>query len=329
MLTPTCTVLTPICTLLNFHMHCAQTHLHCAQSHLHRAQTNLHHAQTHLHRAHTRLHCAQTHLHCAQTHLHCAQTHLHPAQTHLYHAQTYLHHTHPLQRTAAQSPSAPYIHCHRTSHRFVSALHTHPFAMSTRGAITYLFCLLLPACAVAQQHVADSLAAVVRAKGPTVQLLNDLAWAYMFHLPDSGLSIALRSAQLARSSGDLAGQAQALNRAGVAYDVKDMPDSALALYERALPVAERSADDKVLAGVLNNMGMVHWNLGANDRALELYLRATAIFERTDNLKGLSNTYNNIGLILLDENGSASPCATSATPWPCARNWATRASWPPA
>jgi signal transduction histidine kinase len=172
--------------------------------------------------------------------------------------------------------------------------------MSTRGAITYLFCLLLPACAVAQQHVADSLAAVVRAKGPTVQLLNDLAWAYMFHLPDSGLSIALRSAQLARSTGDLAGQAQALNRAGVAYDVMDMPDSALALYERALPVAERSADDKVLAGVLNNMGMVHWNLGANDRALELYLRATAIFERTDNLKGLSNTYNNIGLILLDE-----------------------------
>lgn len=172
--------------------------------------------------------------------------------------------------------------------------------MSTRGAITLLFSLWLPCIGLAQQHVADSLSAVIRKGGPTVQLLNDLAWAYMFHQPDSGLNIALRSARLAQTTGDLAGQAQALNRAGVAYDVKDMPDSALALYSRALPVAEASADAKVLAGVLNNMGMVHWNLGAHDRALELYLRASTIFEKSGNIKGLSNTYNNIGLILWDE-----------------------------
>lgn len=160
--------------------------------------------------------------------------------------------------------------------------------------------MLASLLASAQVSVIDSLQAELEKSGPSVALLNELAWAYMFNKPDTALVLTRQAMHLAQKTNDGSGEAKAHNRMGVAYDVKDMPDSALTCYTRALTKATAVNDIKAMAAAYNNMGMIAWNEGANNKAVELYVKAGNLFEKDGNQKGLSNAYNNLGLILWDE-----------------------------
>lgn len=127
-----------------------------------------------------------------------------------------------------------------------------------------------------------------------VALLNELAKTVRDNAPDESIGWARQALETARSIGDEAGQAIALNHLGVAHYYLSEYEMALEFYEESLQVAEASGLKDSVSVALNNIGVIHYIRGDYDQAVEFYSRALEIGLETGDIHGLAKAQNNLG-----------------------------------
>ncbi len=127
-----------------------------------------------------------------------------------------------------------------------------------------------------------------------VRLLNQIAEALYEREPARGVTLSRESVGLARATGDVPGEAQALYCLGRnLFSIADYP----AVFETqndALVLFRRLADGDGEARCLNLLGITHRQLSDYGRALEMYEGALRGFRASGDLKWQAKVISNIG-----------------------------------
>ena len=127
-----------------------------------------------------------------------------------------------------------------------------------------------------------------------VRLLNAIAEELYEREPARGVTMARESVGLARATGDLPGEAQALYCLGRnLFSIADYP----AVFETqndALALFRGIGDGEGEARVLNLLGITHRQLSDYGRALEMYDQALRGFRAADDRKWQAKVISNIG-----------------------------------
>jgi diguanylate cyclase (GGDEF)-like protein len=109
----------------------------------------------------------------------------------------------------------------------------------------------------------------------------------------SGMELLFDALERFERLGDTTGQADTLNRIGVAFFSHGDLDEAQDAYERSLALRGDAPDDVVArAGVRNNLAKVLTERGEHDAALVHLAQARRGFERADEPRGLAMTIHN-------------------------------------
>ena len=104
---------------------------------------------------------------------------------------------------------------------------------------------------------------------------------------------------MASASGDLRGQATALNGIGWTNANTGQPQKALEFHNRALPLAQKTNDAGLEATILRRKGVAYWALGEPQKALDCFNRALPRFRQVGDGHSEARTLNNIGVIYDD------------------------------
>lgn len=113
----------------------------------------------------------------------------------------------------------------------------------------------------------------------------------------SGARVLVQSARLlARESGDVAREAEALYRLASLAHYDGQPGDALSLATEALEFAERHAQVLVQAWSRHLMAVVHSDSGNHSDALALCLRALTLYRSTDHVLDEGNILNTLATI---------------------------------
>ena len=127
-----------------------------------------------------------------------------------------------------------------------------------------------------------------------VRLLNQIAEELYEREPARGVTLARESVGLARATGDIPGEAQALYCLGRnLFSTADYP----AVFESqndALALFRGLGDGEAEARVLNLLGITHRQLSDYGRALEMYEQALRGFRAAGSLKWQARVISNIG-----------------------------------
>ena len=127
-----------------------------------------------------------------------------------------------------------------------------------------------------------------------VRLLNRIAEELYEREPARGVTLARESVGLARATGDIPGEAQALYCLGRnLFSIADYP----AVFETqndALALFRGIGDGEGEARVLNLLGITHRQLSDYGRALEMYEQALRGFRAADDRKWQAKVISNIG-----------------------------------
>ena len=172
-----------------------------------------------------------------------------------------------------------------------------------------------------------------------IDLMNEIARAYLSSNPDTALVLAQEAKNRAVEASYLTGHAEALRIAGIAFDNKGEFEKALEnfsrsrelfqkahnpsgvakcyndigiiLYEQSrydsalkcLFVSQRMKDSlgENVAAVYNNLALVYHDLGEFDNSLEYLYKTLSIDERAQDKQGMADSYLNIGTVH-SENG---------------------------
>src|ERR1700739_733673 len=143
----------------------------------------------------------------------------------------------------------------------------------------------------------DSLQKVFNDKtlADTIRLtaLDELAWRYNSHNPDSSIILAEQEAVFAHSANLKKYEASTVSIIGVAYENKGNYPKALEYYLKALKINEERENKNGIANCYNDIGVVYEIQSEYSKALEYYFKALKIREEKANKKGMANCYNNI------------------------------------
>lgn len=125
----------------------------------------------------------------------------------------------------------------------------------------------------------------------TVDLLNDISYAFRRNSPDSMIPYALKASQLAQRLDYIRGQSIAFKNLGIAkYKQGVKVDEVIEDYEKAISLAKEGDDFTTQIACLNNIGLVYHSTNNNSRALLLYFEALDLYKsqslNDDKLKGL-------------------------------------------
>ncbi|MGB4844509.1 MAG: tetratricopeptide repeat protein [Ferruginibacter sp.] len=172
----------------------------------------------------------------------------------------------------------------------------------------FLFALLnfgFTVCALAQQNDLDQLKAKLKAQElkknfsadtSYLNTLNRIVSIYADSYPDSALLILPTLLEDCKSSGYKAGEVDAINLYGNAYQTKGNYEKALEYYEKAYTLAEKGHFKKNLPGLLGNIATMHLNQGNYPVALQKYYASLKAAESVDNKPVIMSSYNNIGTV---------------------------------
>lgn len=130
----------------------------------------------------------------------------------------------------------------------------------------------------------------------TVIRLNAQALELAYSEPDSALSVAKKSLELARALGYASGEIRALIRMGIVYDVQSKDSLAIAAYEQSLVLAKRASDMSAIASDYNNLGLIYWKQNLLDKALDNFNNAYDVFRKLKRNEQMAAACNNTGLI---------------------------------
>lgn len=125
----------------------------------------------------------------------------------------------------------------------------------------------------------------------------NMVWdGYLFSDPDSGIIIAQRMHDSARTKGSVQFEALAYDLQAVAWYVKGDLRKALSIYAVSLPMHESINSAESVADVIGNMASMHSFLGEHHQALSLYDRALRMHTRLKDTMGMANDINAIGRV---------------------------------
>lgn len=106
----------------------------------------------------------------------------------------------------------------------------------------------------------------------------------------------LKTLRLARSLGDVTGEARSLSNIGLIDSNTGNYDRALKYLETALGVTGTDEVSSLRANTLCNIGLIHWRRGDNPLAMEYYERALSLFRVLEDRSGQAYMMRNIGII---------------------------------
>jgi serine phosphatase RsbU (regulator of sigma subunit) len=125
--------------------------------------------------------------------------------------------------------------------------------------------------------------------------LNDMAWDYLFYLPDSTLIITRYTLKFAKNHRYLPALADGSNIAGLAHYIMDRYDSAYLYFEDALTYREKLNDEEGKAAILSNLALVSNAVSDYKNAIVYNHEALKIREEKEDLESMAISLNNLGM----------------------------------
>lgn len=145
-----------------------------------------------------------------------------------------------------------------------------------------------------------NLISIATSDSSKVNLLNALSKSFFKVKPDTSVTIAMSSKQLAERSNYQPGLALALKNMGIGYYLQGKYIDAIKTWQQALEVYSLIGDKVGVANMINNQGSVYFNQGDEAKSLELYLKSLKMSEEIgDTLRILTCLYN-IGAVYLNK-----------------------------
>lgn len=170
-----------------------------------------------------------------------------------------------------------------------------------KAAATLCF-ILLALTGIAQKAELDSLQKVLAnyAKDDTVKinLLNDIAFDYVYIAPAKGIQMADQAAVLAKKFNIPSKLAAAYNYLGLNYSAQGDDTIALNWFKQALMLHRQTGNILRVGTTYNNMAISLVNLSRYAEALDYHNKAFAIFDSLHEAKRMAGSLNNIGVIYL-------------------------------
>jgi class 3 adenylate cyclase len=117
---------------------------------------------------------------------------------------------------------------------------------------------------------------------------------------DSALDNFLKSAELAKTDGYLAGQGGAYLCIADVYSVMENFNNAETYYNEAIQILRKTEDSISLASALLNAGDAYFNNKKYDKALQNFEESGIIFKKVDYLSGTAYNQGNIGMVYAEQ-----------------------------
>ncbi|MEO6166900.1 MAG: adenylate/guanylate cyclase domain-containing protein [Chitinophagales bacterium] len=169
----------------------------------------------------------------------------------------------------------------------------------------FLLCVLLFASiySTAQSADVDSLINLINTTTDDsikVNLLNSLSKSFFADNPDSAVTIAATSKNLAEKIDYKPGLALALKNMGIGYYLNGKYVEAINTWQEALEVYDSIGDKTGVANMLSNQGAVYFNQGDDARSLELHLKSLKMSEEIGDTLRILTSLINIGTVYLNK-----------------------------
>ena len=155
----------------------------------------------------------------------------------------------------------------------------------------------------AQSIEADSLKKLLSTKitdTVRVNLLNALSKSFLNVNPDTSVTIAISSKQLADQIHFQNGLALALKNMGIGYYLQGKYIDAIKTWQQALEVYKLMGDKTGVANMLSNQGAVYFNQGDDAKSLELHLQSLKMSEEIGDTLRILTSLTNIGAVYLNK-----------------------------
>lgn len=180
--------------------------------------------------------------------------------------------------------------------------------MNTKSSCFTIFILFFFFCfkTNAQSNESDSLTKLLSTNLPDtarVDVLNALSKSYFNTSPDTSVTIAISSKQLAEKINYKAGLALALKNMGIGYYLPGKYIDAIKTWQEALDVYKQIGDKAGVANMLSNQGAVYFNKGDDAKSLEIHLESLRISEEINDTLRILTSLNNIGAVYLNKSAT--------------------------
>jgi signal transduction histidine kinase len=152
---------------------------------------------------------------------------------------------------------------------------------------------------LAQTNAIDSLRQILpkaESERKKVDILNELAFEYIFQTYDSAMHYIQIAERIARRANYREGEAQSLNIQGIVYRLQGNYAKALENHLQALKLCEIQ---KYLQGIANNysnIGLVYSDKKDYKHALEYFFKGLEIKEKINDKRGVAFSLNDIGQV---------------------------------
>jgi tetratricopeptide (TPR) repeat protein len=166
-------------------------------------------------------------------------------------------------------------------------------------------CLLLLCThwGVAQQQI-DSLYGILQEHKKTdtlkVQILNALAFAYRYTLPDSARYFAKQALLLSQHLNYPTAEIEAYQNLGLAYDAKGNYQEALRYYKEALRIAKNTEITSPYSITYNYIANVYNKQGYYPQALQYYQKAIVWATKVNDQEIIARCTNNMAIIYANQ-----------------------------
>ena len=170
--------------------------------------------------------------------------------------------------------------------------------------IAFLFFVCFTANA--QSYETDSLTKLLSGNIPDtvrVDLLNALSKSYFSTSPDTSVTIARSSQELAEKINYQPGLALALKDMGIAYYLQGIFIDAIKTWQQAIEVYKLIGDKVGVANMLSNQGAVYFNQGDDVKSLELHLQSLKMSEEINDTLRILTSLINIGAVYLNKQAT--------------------------
>ncbi len=156
----------------------------------------------------------------------------------------------------------------------------------------------------AQSNESDSLTKLlskINVDTARVDLLNALSKSYFNTSPDTSVTIAMKSKELAEKINYRPGLALALKNMGIGYYLQgSYYIDAIKTWQQALEVYQSIGDKTGVANMLSNQGAIYFNQGDDAKSLELHLNSLKISEEINDTLRILTSLVNIGTVYLNK-----------------------------
>jgi signal transduction histidine kinase len=129
-----------------------------------------------------------------------------------------------------------------------------------------------------------------------VDILNELAFEYIFQTYDSAMHYIQLAERIAHRANYREGEAQSINIQGIVYRLQGNYAKALAHHLQALKLCETQNYAQGIANNYSNLGLVYFDKKDYQHALEYFFKALEIKEKINDKRGVAFSLNDIGQV---------------------------------